>query len=415
MREVLKRHVARFIRDEVGNFAILTAVAIVPLLGAGSVAIDFVNASFEADKLQEALDSATLAAVRFYGEGYSEAEATQLANEMFFGNYQEAGAVSQGKDAISPAAEPPSLHIAYSLAGQQVMATADYAVNYHPVFLTRLSFPISRRSSTAYQAGNEACILALNPTADRAFEVTGSSKVDTSKCAITANSRSNEAIYVGGSGSLKAECLYTPGKVSASPSKIDLECDKPYEGTAAALDPFRLKTMPKTGALAKNKGPGELEPGTYKGLQIKGAVKLQPGDYIIDGGKLSFGSQSVITGEGVTFFLLNGAEIDIHGGSTVNVTAPTSGPWAGFVIVADRDNTASAVINGNSNSNISGIIYMPAAEEVEYSGNGTTSGDCVRIIAQKITMTGNSTFKLDCKSELANNEINNLGAVRLVQ
>ncbi|APO76830.1 hypothetical protein AM571_CH04053 [Rhizobium etli 8C-3] len=415
MGEFLKRHFDRLIRDEGGNFTILTAAAIVPLLGAASIAIDFVNARFEADKLQEALDSATLAAVRLYGEGYSEAEATQLANEMFFGNYQTAGIVNEANDAMTPAEEPPSLQIAYSMAGQQVFATANYAVDYDPVFLTRLSFPISRRSSTAYQAGNEACILALSPTADRAFEVTGSSKVDTSNCAITANSHSNEAIYVGGSGSLKTECLYTPGKVAASPYKIDLECDKPYEGTAAALDPFRFKTMPKAGTLAKNNASGELEPGTYKGLQVKGNVTLQPGDYIINGGKLSFGSQSVVTGEGVTFFLLNGAEIDIHGGSTVNVTAPTSGPWAGFVFVADRDNTASAVINGNSNSNISGIIYMPAAEEIQYSGNGTTSGDCVRIIGQKITMTGNSTFKLECKSELANNEINNPGAVQLVQ
>jgi len=126
-------------------------------------------------------------------------------------------------------------------------------------------------------------------------------------------------------------------------------------------------------------------------------------------------SQSVITGDQVTFFLLNGAAIDIHGGSTFNVTAPTSGAWVGFSIVADRSNTAPAVINGNSNSHLNGIIYMPAAQEVQYAGNGGTGGECVRIIAQEITMIGNSTFKLDCKSELADNEINNPGAIRLVE
>jgi Putative Flp pilus-assembly TadE/G-like len=403
MREFLKWHVGRFLRDQGGNFAILTAVAMLPVLVATSVAIDHANASLTAERMQVALDSATLVAVRYYGEGHSEAEATTLANDMFFANFTDAA--------------KPSLQIVYSQAGQQATATADYALNYDPVFLKRSSFLISRHSSTVYQAGKEACILALNPTADRAIDVSGSSNVDTSQCAITANSRSSQAIYVGGSATLKSECLYTPGKISASPSSIDLACDKPYEGATAALDPFRLKPMPQAGSRVnlKNKAYVELNPGTYNGLDIKGTVKLQPGDYIIDGGKLSFAAQSVITGEGVTFFLLNGAEININGGSTFNVTAPTSGPWAGFSIVADRSNTASAVINGNSNSKLNGIIYMPAAKEIQYSGNGTTSGECVRIIAQTITMTGNSKFKLDCKSELANNEINNAGAVRLVK
>ncbi|TCM64424.1 Tad domain-containing protein [Rhizobium sp. BK068] len=59
----------------------------VPLLAAASVAVDYANAGFEADKLQEALDSAALSAVRLYGEGQTEAEATQMANETFFGNW----------------------------------------------------------------------------------------------------------------------------------------------------------------------------------------------------------------------------------------------------------------------------------------------------------------------------------------
>lgn len=440
MRELLTRHAHRFVRDKGGNFAILTAMAMVPLLGAASVAVDFINASLEADRLQESLDGAALAAVRLYGEGHTEAEATQLANEMFAGNWD----VSHGNEEATPAAQPPSLHIVYSQAGQQITAAVDYAFNYQPVFLNRLSFPISRRTSASYQTGSEACILALHPTAGRAFEASGSSKVDTSGCSITANSSSNEAIYVGGSATLKTECLYTPGHVSASPGSIDLACDRPHERTAAALDPFKRKTMPTAGFWVDLSGCGQnfvgggggggscngtgktpskpaegyavtLKPGTYNGLEIKGNVTLQPGNYLIDGGTLKFTSQSVITGSQVTFFLLNGAAVDIHGGSTFNVTAPTSGAWAGFSIVADRSNTAAAVINGNSSSHLNGIVYMPASEEVQYAGNGATTGECIRIIAQQITMIGNSTFKLDCKPELANNEINNPGAIRLVQ
>jgi len=439
MLEFLNRHAHRFLRNNDGNFAVLTALAMVPLLAAASVAVDYTNAGFEADKLQEALDSAALRAVRLYGEGQTETEATQVANDTFFGNWDHAQGNGQAAAAV-----PPSVNILYSEVGQQITAAADYSFDYQPVFLTRLSFPISRHSSASYQTGGEACILALNRTADRAFEVSGSSRVDTSGCTITANSSSNEAIYVGGSGTLKAECLYTPGKVSASPNSTTLGCGQAHEGSSVAIDPFKRKTMPTAAQAVDLSGCGQnfvgggggggncngtgktpskpaegyavtLKPGTYAGLEIKGNVKLQPGNYIIDGGTLKFASQSVVTGDQVTFFLLNGAAIDIHGGSTFNVTAPTSGAWAGFSIVADRSNTAAAVINGNSNSHLNGIIYMPAAGEVQYAGNGGTGGECVRIIAQEITMIGNSTFKLDCKSELANNQINSPGAIRLVQ
>ncbi|WP_431322993.1 TadE/TadG family type IV pilus assembly protein [Rhizobium sp. YTU87027] len=439
MLEFLSRHAHRFLRNNDGNFAVLTALAMVPLLAAASVAVDYTNAGFEADKLQEALDSAALRAVRLYGEGQTEAEATQVANDTFFGNWDH----SQGNGQAA-AAVPSSINILYTEAGQQITAAANYSFDYQPVFLTRLSFPISRHSSASYQTGGEACILALNRTADRAFEVSGSSTVDTSGCTITANSSSNEAIYVGGSGTLKTECLYTPGKVSASPNSTTLACGHAHEGSSVAIDPFKRKTMPAAGQAVDLSGCGQnfvgggggggtcngtgktpnkpaagyavtLKPGTYAGLEIKGNVKLQPGNYIIDGGTLKFASQSVITGDQVTFFLLNGASIDIHGGSTFNVTAATSGAWAGFSIVADRSNTAAAVINGNSSSHLNGIIYMPAAQEVQYAGNGGTGGECVRIIAQEITMIGNSTFKLDCKQELADNQINSPGAIRLVQ
>lgn len=142
---------------------------------------------------------------------------------------------------------------------------------------------------------------------------------------------------------------------------------------------------------------------------------MRPGAYIIDGGVLKLASQSVLTGEGVTFFLMNGAQLDIHGGSTFKITPSLTGDWAGFSIVAARNNTATATINGNSASSLAGIIYMPASREIQYAGSGSTGGECVRIVAQEITMIGNSSFKLDCKAELANNTINNPGAIRLVR
>jgi len=82
-----ERHALRLLRDKDGNFAVLTAVASVPLICAASIAVDYTNANFEAEKLQAALDGATLRAAQLYGQGQTEAQATEAANEVFFGNW----------------------------------------------------------------------------------------------------------------------------------------------------------------------------------------------------------------------------------------------------------------------------------------------------------------------------------------
>lgn len=439
-----KNRIRCLLADEGGNFAIMAALLVPVLFTAASVALNLANAVNESSKMQAALDAAAISAVRSYGEGESESDAVKFANEVFFANFGRPS-VLDGQDAHgSLPLEGEAIHFAFAEVGRETTAAASYSADYDPMFWGLSPYKISRESVAARMPGTEACILALHPTASRAFEVSGSAKVDTSNCAITSNSSDAQSIYLSGSATLKAECLYATGKISAALADLDLACGEAREGVSRTPDPFKRKVLPTAGNWVSLAGCGQnfvgngggngdcngtgktpnnvpdgytvtLKPGTYGELEIKGKVSLQPGNYIIDGGTLKFTSQSVISGEGVTFFLLNGAEVDIHGGATFHVTAATTGAWAGFSIVAARNNTEPAIINGNSSSSLTGIIYMPASKEIQYSGNGSTNGECVRIIAQEITMIGNSGFKLDCKVELADNQINNPGAIRLVK
>ena len=248
-------------------------------------------------------------------------------------------------------------------------------MRYKPIFWGLAPYTIAKTSLAARVSDRQVCILALHNSASRAVDISGSSVVDTANCSITANSSSAEAIYLSGNASLKADCLYAAGKVAANLTQLELACGKAREGAGRALDPFRFKKVPIAGPWIDLKGCGQtfvsggngngdcngtgktpnqvpsdyvvkLKPGTYSSLEIKGRVALQPGDYLIDGGVLRFTSQSVVTGQNVTFFLLNGAQIDIHGGASFQITAPTTGSWAGFSVVAASNNTSSAVING---------------------------------------------------------------------
>ncbi|MCK3780543.1 pilus assembly protein [Ensifer sesbaniae] len=440
----LKNTFIRILKDENGNFAVMTALAMVPLFTAASIAINLARINLEAAKMQDALDAAAFSAVKSYGEGEDEAQAKDLANNTFLANFGIPEFVDELDGGSSPPVASQAIKVAFGTAGVESTATATYELKYDPLFWGLQPYTIDRASVAARMPGREACMLALSSTAARAFEVSGSASVNTSGCTITSNSSDAQSIYLSGSASLKAECLYATGKVSATLAHLELACGKAVEDVPPILDPFRFRKMPTTGSWVNLAGCGqnfvaggggngdcngtsktpnnapvgytvELKPGTYGGLEIKGKVLLRPGSYIIDGGVLKLASQSVLTGEGVTFFLMNGAQLDIHGGSTFNITPSLTGDWAGFAIVAARNNTATATINGNSASSLAGIIYMPASREIQYAGSGSTGGECVRIVAQEITMIGNSSFKLDCKATLANNTINNPGAIRLVR
>ncbi|MDR6757280.1 hypothetical protein J2Y48_002576 [Mycoplana sp. BE70] len=442
MNGVSVNKMRRLLEDEGGNFGIMTALLLPVLFLAGSVAVNVTSAVKESSKMQAALDTAAITAVKSFGEGESESDARTAANALFFANFERSSHLEA--DNLSDPDEGATIQVEFSVIDDEPTATASYKADYDPLFWGLRPYRISRESVAARAQGKEACILALHPTATRAFEVGGSATVDTSNCTITSNSKDVQSIYIGGTATLKAECLYATGKVSATLANTKLACGKAREDVPPTPDPFKRKAMPTAGSLVNLAGCGQnfvgngggngdcngtgktpskvpddysvtLKPGTYRGLEVKGKVRLEAGNYIIDGGALKFTSQSIISGDGVTFFLLNGAQIDIHGGANFHVTAATSGPWAGFVIVAARNNTQAAVINGNSASSLTGIIYMPASTEIKYAGSGTTGGECVRIVAQEITMIGNSAFKSDCKKELADAKINNPGAIRLVR
>lgn len=443
-RAKLHAQLRRLARDKDGNFAVLGAVAIVPVLAAVGLTLNFVGAYLEAEKIQAALDAAALGAVRAYGEGASESDASKAAEKFFWSNYALPQENVVDVPSLADTLTEGALSVAFTRSTIEDVAAAEFSFDYKPMFLERLPLEIRRQSVAARAANAEACILALHHTADRAFDVSGSAAVDLTGCTVISNSNDDQSIYVGGTGKLKAECLYAAGAIYSAPQSVELACDKAMESASRVPDPFKNKVLPKTSAWVDLSGCGQdfisggggngdcngtgktpktnneshvvtLMPGTYQSLDIKRAAYLKPGYYIIDGGRLEFGARATVTGEGVTFFLMNGAEISINGSATFDISPSLVGDWAGFSIVAEHGNVETAIINGNSQSSLTGIVYLPDAAELQYSGNGSTSGECIRLIAQEITLTGNSTFKMDCTTELADKGIYYPGAIRLVR
>ncbi|ACP22269.1 hypothetical protein NGR_b08130 (plasmid) [Sinorhizobium fredii NGR234] len=84
------------------------------------------------------------------------------------------------------------------------------------------------------------------------------------------------------------------------------------------------------------------------------SVQLGLGRTVTAGARLS--------GEGVTLFFTNGAATKLLGNGDIDLTAATSGPYAGLLFFGSRHDTGvTHQVTGNSESRLEGNLYMPTA------------------------------------------------------
>jgi len=89
LRGIMQKALGAFTGDRAGNFAMLTALAAVPIMGAAGLAVDYANTSRIRVELQQALDAAVLAVAQ-RGDKISDAEAREIANAYLTGNLANA-------------------------------------------------------------------------------------------------------------------------------------------------------------------------------------------------------------------------------------------------------------------------------------------------------------------------------------
>jgi hypothetical protein len=138
---------------------------------------------------------------------------------------------------------------------------------------------------------------------------------------------------------------------------------------------------------------------------------LQSGTYVVKGGLLEFTSGANVTATGPVTFILTGdnsasiARLSVTGSAIINLSAPTSGPLKDILFYQDRRArhlSTENILIGNSTSTFNGGIYFPGST-LNFTGNSSSSGICVRIVALRITMTGNSQVTMRCPSSVRDN------------
>lgn len=453
-------------KRETGYAIILTTVAILALLGFMGLAIDAGALRYEKRLQQTAADAAAIAGANNLAFGGVTQGAQDASSANSFAdtstscssNCPASGSVGYVTVTVN---NPPSFgpHAAGTTNAGHYVEVLVSAV--HPTYFMR-ALGIAQQTITARAVatdlgsggGQGACMVELGaPTnAIQGFNITGSAVLNASPdCGIVDNGNydpTGGALTVNtGSFSVSGGCVGSGcGKGSVNCAITPDTC--PTLGSAAGSDPLAGTPIPCTsgytctgggsisidgsgGSGGKGGGGGStncgtgcsfsngvytIQPGTYSSISIKGAngggsgctsstsVVFQPGVYIINGsGGFSETGNATLSGNGVTFYFTGAAAPQITGTPNIQLTAPSSGDWAGILMYEDPADTNTGpfpngpTVGGDNCSNYEGALYFPN-DEITFYGNDTMTVGLV--VSKAVGLTGNPTVNLEGGADL---------------
>ena len=248
------------------------------------------------------------------------------------------------------------------------------------------------------------CIYVMDRAGADALSMSGTPNL-VSACGVYINSSNATALHGNGTPTLTASEIDIVGNYSFAGT---LNPDPPSTNVAVMPDPLRNLPAPTVPAGCDHMnytvnppghGTDTLGPGVYcGGISVKnGTANFTPGMYILKGGGLSTqNANSHILGTGVTIYIpttrLN-SPFDFKATSTVDLTAPTAGSYAGVLVMEDKTLTAGTYsdnFGGGSGQAFTGIIYAPKSN-MNYSGNASRSAYTI-MVTYRLYMVGTSTI-----------------------
>jgi hypothetical protein len=397
----------RFAAERRGNIAILTALSAPVLVGFAGYGAETGFWYFRQTDIQAAADISAYNAAMTLRGGASHDVVVSTATTDAGTNGWRSG---QGSITVHT---PPTSGPNQNTSSVEVLLTENEQRYFTALFFNG-TVPVTSRAVGTYLNAGNACMVGLNRSASNTVQFWGNADANFTACNIVSDSSSSTAFTVGGSANVTVPCADVVGGDQVTNGLVLTQCGTVTTGAPYVPDPYRTVPSPTVGACTAPTPP-TLNPGTYcGGLTLQGTETLNSGVYVISGGTLKINAGADITGVGVTFFLTNGATLDINGNATLHLTAPTSGDYAGLVFYGDRTQaTAINKINGNSASTITGAVYFPS-QQVQFLGNFSGTNGCLQVVADTIYYTGSSTFRTNCAGTgMATIQVP--GAVRLVE
>jgi Flp pilus assembly protein TadG len=388
-----------------GVSAIAFAITAPILIGMAGLGVEVGTWYVYNRRLQNAADLASIAAAVEVAYATDGTQNKSLASSIVPVEVARNGIPTAKLDTLTVNVPPTTGSHVGDNAAVEVILSEKYARSFSALFLTDMVTERVRAVATTALDGNY-CVLALNRTADNAVWFQGSSYTNLG-CGVASNSNSTNSISANGSSQAYVSLARASGGISNSGG---LHANATRTHANIVKDPYAslLAPTPSGPCLDGSVSPSQtkqLLPGFYcRGINIKGVATLAAGVYIVAGGDFTVNSGAKLTGDGVTIILTNTsggayAQANLNGNATIQLTAPTSGPWAGVLFYQDRNAPVSVTainkINGDANSKFKGVMYFPS-QSVQMNGNATIVDSCLQVIGQTVTFTGNFSLPSAC-------------------
>jgi hypothetical protein len=416
--------------SESGHVLITVAIAMTVLLGFAGIAADVSYLEHVKRRMQTAADAGALAgAYQLLASGVTNpcTDATANTNATTAArNDSQLNQYTNGSSNTTVTVNCPPTSGTYNgdNSAVEVIVSQSNQPNFFMAALGRSQATVAARA-VGHLSGGNGCIVGLSRTASPATVRFGGTAIVTVGCGVFSNGNMTcspgatlNTAFVGAAGS--STCSGAQNLVPIKDPLANLPaptfphaCGTTGNGTSGT--PY----VGSPGFLNITGGTVYLNPGVYCGGIRVGAgatVYFNPGDYILAGGGSGNNALNInggtVSGSGV-FFYLTGSQsttssftgetsygtLSVNGGTTVNLSAPSSGTYSGILFYSDRTITptggsSSVTVNGTSGSGFDGAFYFPHSD-VTINGTaaaGTTSAGNIPIIANTVTFTGGAVF-----------------------
>jgi len=395
-----------------------------PLIGTFGVGFEVANWYLTTRSIQNAADSAAIAAATNGSSSYAT-EAQAVAAQYGFAD----GINNVTVTASNTAACPGGGNTCYSVTitrtvplfvAQTIGYQGNATLSQTNAQQQTSTIPAQQLTSTAVASQSSIsvplCLLALGTSGQQDIVTNGNPKANMTGCSVMANTSAtcnghNLGAPYGLAHNTDNGCGVI--QVSGVPQVTD-----PYASLASSIPSNALNSCGGNFPQEDKHGNGATQWGGVwppaNAISLGNNTWVVCGDQqltqnvtvntpsgavlIVENGQLDTNSKTLSTasGSGLTLVFSGSSGSYTHaptGGGTLDIAAPTSGTWSGIAIYQDPNLTSGVDISAAGNSptwNVSGLVYLPKST-VTLSGavNKSSNGQsCFVMVMDEITING---------------------------
>jgi hypothetical protein len=377
--------------SERGQALIVIALAVVGLFGFAALAIDGSAAFSDRAHAQNAADTAALAAAltKIRGGDWTQSGLARAETNGYQNNSQSS--------VVHVHCPPESGPYAGNNEYVEVIIESTIPTTFARVvgvdhIHNRVEAVTHAEPSKRAPLYSGAAMVALKPDGRGAFRSHGTNATSVVGSGIFVNSNDSCAFEQVGNSEIDVlagiqivggACLH--GSITPADAIAPGTVPVPYPPTNLPPEPTCAQDAVKSG--------NELSPGNWSGsFPPSGVTHLQPGIYCVDG-MFMVNAHDLLTGDGVLIYMRSG-NVHWDGRAQINLTAPTSGPYAGLLIYMPMSNDEGMIINGNSDSSFVGTFLAPASD-VQINGTSGVNGYHSQVVGYTIDLIGTADMTVE--------------------